>query len=210
MFFLNIYRNFCVPAFILDKGLVGYKVKFYRMEFCVIAGNFYSLLSHSVEEINQVLAQCVLEKAVSIWIFHWNVLLFVLWVICCSTLENVRIFTPARLFCPKQRLYIFGNFRAFGFFWDMCHLASFDIWDTFCPIFYNLQTRKNDIIKQFFFDCCRSRLCGTFIFHTLIGAYKNWRLTKFYHDHTIFVCFTDLNRFAGFSLQNLLLWSHHI
>ena len=88
---------------------------------------------------------------------------------------------------------------------EMCHLASFDIWDTFCPILYNLQTRKNDIIKQFFFDCCRSRLCGTFIFHTLIGAYKNCRLTKFYHDHTIFVCFTDLNRFAGFSLQNLLL-----
>ena len=119
MFFFNIYRNFCVPAFILDKGLVGYKVKFYRMGFCVIAGNFYSLLSHSVEEMNQVLAQCVLEKAVSIWIFHWNVLLFVLSVICCSTLENVRIFTPARLFCPKQKLYIFGNFRTFGFFWDV-------------------------------------------------------------------------------------------
>ena len=37
-----------------------------------------------------------------------------------STIGDVRIFTPAQFFCPKQKLYIFWNFRAIDFFWDMC------------------------------------------------------------------------------------------
>ena len=105
----------------------------------------------------------------------------------------------------------FAQSKNYTFLETLGHLASFEkcvIWllliyeilfVRFCTIY------RPEKMTSFFFDCCRSRLCGTFIFHTLIGAYKNCRLTKFYHDHTIFVGFTDLSRFAGFGLQNLLL-----
>ena len=109
-----------------------------------------------------------------------------------STFGKVRIFTPARFFCPKGNLYIFGNFMAFGFFWDMC-----PIFDRSCAI-YRLE--QNDVMKQFSFNCCRYWLCAASMVHSLISAHKSYRLTKFCHDDTIFVCFTDQNQFPGYSL----------
>ena len=106
-------------------------------------------------------------------------------------------------------LDFFAQSKNCTFFETLGHLTSFEICVQFlCPILYNLyklQTGTNDVIKQFSFNFCRSRLCGTFSFHTLISTYKSYRLTKFYPDDTIFVYFTDQNRFSGFSLQDLLL-----
>ena len=40
------------------------------------------------------------------------------------TVGNVRISTPARFFCPEQKLYVFLNFKAFDFFWDVSIFLS--------------------------------------------------------------------------------------
>ena len=56
------------------------------------------------------------------------------------------------------------------------YLTSFEICvQFFRRISYNLQTRSKWCHKIVFFNCCRSRLCGTSIFHTLISAYKSYR-----------------------------------
>ena len=56
------------------------------MGLWVFVGNCYLLLDHGVEEIIQVSAQGVIEKAASTWISSGDVLLFglclICWIIC--------------------------------------------------------------------------------------------------------------------------------
>ena len=64
----------------------------------------------------------------------------------------------------------------------------------FCTIY---SPEQNDDIKQFYFNYCHPRPCGTSAFHTLISAYKSYSLTKLQHDDTIFMYFTDQSRFSN-------------
>ena len=119
----------------------------------------------------------------------WN--LFYNLVNLVLRLEMFVFLLPLHFF-PQSKSYIFSE--------TLGHLTSFEICaQFFCQILYNLQTRSKWCHKIVFFNCCRSRLCGKSIFHTLISAYKSYRLTKYYHDDTIFVYFTDQNWFSDFS-----------
>ena len=108
----------------------------------------------------------------------------------CSASKIVSILSPARFFCPKQLLYIFGNLRVFGNFPDMSTIFFY-----FCTIY---RPEQNDIIKPFFLVFYSSGQDTMLKFCTLTNTLKGYGSKKKFQDGSHYVYFTDQNRILHF------------
>ena len=93
--------------------------------------------------------------------------------------------SPARYFCPKQLLYIFGNLRVFGNFSDMSTFFFF-----FCTVY---RPEQNDLIKPFFLDFYSSGQDTMLKFFTLTNTPKGYCSKKNFQDGSHYVYFTYQN-----------------